>query len=292
MHVVSFYKFIEIDNPAAEVKRHKKFCESLDLLGRIYIAENGINAQFSATPSDARAYIEFCEATNAKIQEYPEHAFPRLTIKNRPLVALNLDNKNGATHVSPAKWRQLLESGEAHILDVRNDYEWEIGHFKNSEKPKAKTFYDFPKVAEELAATKDPETPIMMCCTGGIRCEVYSPILRKLGFKNIYQLDGGILKYGEEEGGKHWEGKLFVFDDRLAVTVNPDAKPTSKCHHCRESADSYHNCANMDCNELFISCPSCLENHQGCCQESCKSAPRVRPLSTKPFRRYHLIANA
>ena len=130
-----------------------------------------------------------------------------------------------------------------------------------------------------------------MYCTGGIRCEVYSALLKKEGFEEVYQLEGGIIQYGLDEGTHHWKGKLFVFDDRLAVPLCDDASEViSRCRHCQETSDLYFNCANMDCNELFIACPSCADKLQGCCSSPCQTAPRVRPYQKserpKPFRRW------
>jgi UPF0176 protein len=178
------------------------------------------------------------------------------------------------------------------ILDVRNDYEWKIGHFDGAEKPKLKTFREFPDYAKALKADHDPKkTKVMMYCTGGIRCELYSSLMKDEGFDAVFQLDGGVLNYIKEERGKHWKGKLFVFDDRLAVPVNEeDDEVIGKCHHCDASIDRVYNCANTRCNELFVCCSECLEKFQGCCQTSCTESPYLRPYQQgvhKPFRKLH-----
>lgn len=131
-----------------------------------------------------------------------------------------------------------------------------------------------------------------MYCTGGIRCELYSALLKEKGFEKVYQLNGGIINYGLEEGSKHWNGKLFVFDDRLSVPISEEEAPViGKCHHCDAPTETYINCANMDCNELFLCCPDCLKEHKGACQTTCENAPRTRPYQEhsahKPFRRSH-----
>ena len=193
-------------------------------------------------------------------------------------------------HVSPAAWKQMLEKKDEQtlVLDVRNDYEWKIGHFEGSELPKLETFRQFPEYARKLKTEHDPKaTRVFMCCTGGIRCEYFSAIMKKEGFENVYQLDGGIINYGLQEGDQHWEGKLFVFDERLGVPMG-SKPPISHCTHCDTSNDVYHNCANMDCNELFLCCPNCLKEHKGCCSKECEAAPRIRPYqeSGKPFRKW------
>jgi UPF0176 protein len=301
---LAYYLFVALENPWAEVEKHKSFFENKECTGRIYISEEGINGQMSASLADAEAYMVWLKADTRfakitfKCNQANEHIFPRITVKYRPqLVALDqkIDAKEGGEHVPPEKWKEMLESGEYFVLDVRNQYEWEIGHFEGAILPPLQSFREFPEYAEHLKQTVDPEnTKVMMYCTGGIRCELYSALLKKKGFRNVYQLEGGVINYGLREGNKHWKGKLFVFDDRLAVSIDGKAaEPISCCAHCKMRCDIYYNCANMDCNELFICCPSCLEVYLGCCSFGCKDAPRVRPLdsktSNKPFRRKHLI---
>jgi UPF0176 protein len=220
-----------------------------------------------------------------------------MTVKTRPqLVALDaaVDMSKAGTHVSAEKWKEMLENRDAGtlLLDVRNDYEWEVGHFEGAELPTLEQFREFPKYAQELKKRCDPQkTKVMMYCTGGIRAEVYSALLKEEGFAEVYQLQGGVIKYGQEAGSKHWKGKLFVFDDRLAVPISEKdpAEVISACIHCQTTSDLYFNCANMDCNELFIACLPCAEKTKGCCCPQCEAAPRVRTFQTtdrpKPFQR-------
>ena len=128
----------------------------------------------------------------------------------------------------------------------------------------------------------------MMYCTGGIRCELYSAIMKKEGFENVYQLHGGVINTVLQEGSDHWKGKLFVFDDRLTVPIGENGEPIAHCTQCQAPCDVYYNCANMDCNKLFICCLSCLKTHQGCCSASCKDTGRVRPYKEDaiPFRKF------
>jgi UPF0176 protein len=198
--------------------------------------------------------------------------------------------------LTPQEWRQTLEGEDPFLLiDVRNDYEWKIGRFEGAEQPPCTQFREFPAYTERLKEKHDPEqTKVLMYCTGGIRCEIYSAYLKQQGFKNVFQLDGGVIGYGKKEGNTHWEGKLFVFDDRLAVAPNEAnaEKLISVCHHCQKECADYYNCANMDCNELFLCCSCCAEEHQGCCCKECASAPRLRAYRKerghKPFRKKHL----
>jgi UPF0176 protein len=302
--VLAYYHLAKVDDPKAFVKEHKAFFATRDVRGRIYIAKEGINGTLSAPKEVVCEYLRWIWEKPGfldlefKIQEYHDHTFGRMQVKTRnELVALGFEvplDQRGE-HLSPKAWREMLEQEQDKVvLDVRNDYEWELGHFEGSEVPPCKTFKDFKAYSEELKARIDPEkTKVLMSCTGGIRCEFFSSLLKQQGIKNVYQLQGGIIKYGAEEKSKHWLGKLFVFDDRLAVPLSEEEAPTiGKCMHCGCEADRYYNCANMDCNELFLCCPKCLEAFQGCCQESCQKGCRVRPYkhASTPFRRWYNYA--
>lgn len=300
--VLAYYFFTRIEDPALEVLRHKEFFNSRDIKGRIYISHEGINGQMSASPEAAEEYMEWLKSDSRfssiefKIHTYPEHCFPRATVKFRKqLVAMDqtVDMSKIGTHLSGEEWKTMLDQKDSNtiVIDVRNDYEWQVGHFDGAELPTLEQFREFPTYAEKLRHSYDPKTTkVMMYCTGGIRCELYSSLLKEKGFKEVYQLEGGVIKYGLTAGSKHWRGKLFVFDDRLAVPISDEpAETISSCIHCGKSADLYFNCANMDCNELYIACLSCAEERKGCCCPTCETAPRVRPFISndrpKPYRR-------
>lgn len=302
-YALAYYIFTPIENPYREVKNHKRFFKDRDVSGRIYISEEGINGQMSGAQADAEAYMtwlsESFPGVKFKIHTTDENIFPRMTVKTRKqLVALDepVDLSKGGKHVSPKQWREMLESDEDYLLlDVRNDYEWQIGHFENAVLPPLTKFRDFPNFADQLKETKDPKkTKVMMYCTGGIRCELYSALLKERGFDEVYQLDGGVIAYGQQEGHKHWKGKLFVFDDRLAVSIDgQEVEPIAHCSYCKAPTDIQYNCANMDCNNLFVCCTACIEKQKGCCCSTCSNAPRLRPYDhtkgNKPFRKKHLI---
>ncbi len=306
--VLAYYYFTQLADPHLEVTRHLAFVRQHDIMCRIYISQNGINGQMSASSEAAKAYMQWLKEDPRfrdlvfKSHTYHEHVFPRATVKYRKqLVALDepADMALTGEHVSPEQWKKMIEERDEHtlLLDVRNDYEWEIGHFEGAELPTLENFREFPSYARELKEQCNPkETKVMMYCTGGIRCELYSALLKKEGFEQVYQLDGGVINYGLQEGNDHWRGKLFVFDDRLSVPISPEgqAEVISECQHCAAPTDVYYNCANMDCNELFLSCPECAEKMAGCCCEACQGAPRLRLHEKgehpKPFRRAHLLA--
>jgi len=302
--IIAFYCYAFIENPKREMKRQKRFLEDLDAKARIYVANNGINAQISLSKEDAPIYMEWLKSdpqfasVHFKIDPYHEHAFPRITVKYREqLVALDQmpDLKNGGEHISPEKWEKMLQERDENTLlvDVRNEYESKIGHFEGAECPPLKTFRQFPEYAEQLAKTKDPKkTKVMMYCTGGIRCETYSALLKEKGFEQVYQLEGGVIHYGHQMGNKRWKGKLFVFDDRLSAPISEDEHELiSTCSFCEKKSDAYYNCANMDCNELYLSCPDCAEKLMGCCSQECLKSERRRPFvkqeRPKPFRKWY-----
>ncbi|MCB1109429.1 MAG: rhodanese-related sulfurtransferase [Chlamydiia bacterium] len=298
--VLAFYTFQPIPEPHREVKRWKRFLENLDVMGRIYLNKDGVNAQMSLLGAEAEDFygwlLKDYPKTEVKVHRCQEHAFPKMTVKYREQLAAmdrEFDLSQGGEHVSSERWAQMIEERDEDtvILDVRNDYEWDVGHFEGAKRPELKTFREFPKLAEELAKVRDlKKTKVMMYCTGGIRCELYSCLMKEEGFENVYQLDGGIIKYGLEKGNKHWKGNLFVFDDRLVVPIAEEKNAViSQCSQCQEKVDTYYNCANMDCNALFISCLACAEKMKGCCSSSCIEAPRRRPFEVtenpKPFRK-------
>ncbi len=308
-HILAYYYFAPIEDAHLEVSLHQEFLKDKDIRCRVYISEEGINGQMSASEEASAAYQQWLKSNPAfkdvvfKIHRYPEHVFPRAVVKYRKqIVAIDekVDIAMTGEHLSPKKWKEMLEQRDDKtiVLDVRNDYEWVIGHFEGAELPRLETFRQFPQFARKLKEERDPkETKVMMYCTGGIRCELYSALMKQEGFENVYQLDGGVINYGLEEGHDKWQGKLFVFDDRLAVPIDGKTDEViSHCSHCGVLSDTYYNCANMDCNELFLSCPACAEKLKGCCKEECTHATRLRKFENKekpkPFRRAHLCATA
>lgn len=300
-YAVAYYKICNIENPHLEVKKHKNFFKDHDIKGRIYLSEQGINGQISTTVDGLAKYKEWMESQEIftgiqyKTHDLSEHIFDRMTVKYRKeLVAVDLpiDFSKVGKHISPAEWRKTLEEDDENLLviDVRNDYEGKVGHFEKAIIPPLKTFREFPDYVEKLKEKYDPKkTKVLMYCTGGIRCEFFSPLMKQAGYDDVNQLDGGVIDYGLKEGNKHWKGKLFVFDDRLVTPIsNDNAETISTCELCQKSCDRYINCANMDCNKLFIACEECINEHKGLCSAECEKG-RVRPFDhkayPKPFRR-------
>lgn len=300
--VLSYYSFFNIENPGFEVERHKLYCAGLDILGRIYIADNGINGQVSIHSSEITSYLGWLKnnwnitKNNCKMQGYSEHAFAKIQIKLRQqLVAIDkkINLKNRGKYLSPKQWVQALEERNKNtiLIDVRNNYESKVGHFRGAILPALDTFRKFPQYAKDLQEKYDPKTTkVLMYCTGGIRCEIFSSLLQEEGFKSVFQLEGGVIQYGNEVGNKYWEGNLFVFDDRLVVPISTTPNnPISQCGFCGALSDIYYNCANSKCNELFLACTSCAAHNLGCCGSSCKNSGKNRIFKDngrpKPFRK-------
>jgi UPF0176 protein len=289
-NVVLYYYFHPIDDITRFCLEHKQQCLSLGLLGRVYIAHEGINGTLAGTEENMERYKNYVwslpgfEKTEFKEARCDYVPFRKLVVKTRPeIVALKVAGpvdpaREPAPRLMPHEWRKVLESGEDYVLiDTRNNYEWEIGHFEGAVLPEVENFYDFPAWVDR--ARIDKQRKVLMYCTGGIRCEKFSIVMRNMGYTDVYQLHGGIINYAEKEGGAHYQGKCFVFDDRLAVPVNKEKQgPISRCAITGVPCDTYINCANPDCNKLFICSPGGIKNMEGCCGEPCRQSPRRRPL--------------
>lgn len=314
--LVTFYCFTKIDNPRAEVQRHKAFCQARDIRSRIYINEQGINAQLSGKGDDAVEYAKWVTSdprftgTRVSVYDSPEHGFPKLRLRYKAnLVQLNggtqhldlTEPDKRANHLSPDQWKAKLEEREAGagppvLLDVRNTYEWDAGRFRNAPRPPTECFREtveaFSAEGGQLDGV-DPDTPIMMYCTGGIRCDVYSAVLKKKGFNNLYTLQGGVQAYLDKYGNDLWDGHLFVFDSRLAMTPDRQpaalaAEPSLKCFCCGDmrAAAPHRNCPNLDCNRLFLVCKTCLEGQEGFCCSACAEAAYKRPALVAAGKHY------
>ncbi|KAJ4961029.1 hypothetical protein NE237_020939 [Protea cynaroides] len=342
--VVNFYHFVFIEDPEEEVANHLSFVQGLDIHGRVYINEQGINAQYSGPSKDSLAYLKWLKEdqrfSDILVQISPAlsgHAFPRLKLRYKPsLVQLEggishlplLDPSMRATPLTPSEWRQRLEttnnvkgtsssnlSRKFILLDVRNGYEWDIGHFLGAQRPDVDSFRStsFGQSKSEVTAV-DPLTTvdkaitdILMYCTGGIRCDVYSTILRQKGFQNLYTLKGGVSHYLQTEGPVEWVGNLFVFDSRLSLPPSgykPGAvakagshqlvsldSPFLRCYICglQLCEPRHRNCSNLDCNLLFLCCANCVKELRGCCSLDCTSAPRLRPILSghQRYKKWH-----
>lgn len=301
--VLLYYNFTPIEDVDRLLEEHRVFCRNRGIKGRIYLSEEGINGTAAGEREMMEAYKRYIwnipdlEQTEFKTDEADRIPFARLVVKRRPeIVSMKLDApldppSEGGRHLDPHEWRQVLESGEDYVLiDVRNTYETRIGHFEGAIRPQVDHFYEFPQWLEQAGIEKDRK--VLMYCTGGIRCEKFSALMKKKGYRDVNQLSGGILNYAKQEQGRHFRGKCFVFDDRLVVPVNEEQEePISHCEITGEPCDKYINCANMHCNRLFICSPEGARKMKGCCSEACMQSPYRRPFDIdsayKPFRKWY-----
>jgi UPF0176 protein len=285
--VLLYYRYVRIDNPVAYMKEHRALCEELELRGRIIIGEEGINGTVSGPVASARAYIATMQADprfaemEFKTDDADEHVFPKLSIKVRDeIVRLGLDdetdidpNRVSGERLSPAEFYQKMQEEEVVIIDGRNDYEAELGRFKNAICPSVENFREFPEWlrshADELRGKK-----ILTYCTGGIRCEKLSGLIKAEGFDEVYQLDGGIVKYSKDPviQGRDFDGLCYVFDERVGVEVNrtETRKVISHCRYCGTEEPHYGNCKWPECNEQIFVCPKCREERGLFCSGACR----------------------
>jgi len=280
---LSFYRYVRVEDPQDLMLRLRQAWEPWEVKGRTYIAQEGINAQVNV-PLQYRA--DFCEQVRSIFPEIPfkfaleegEEAFRKLKIKVRKkLVADGLpdgsfDVTNVGRHLDAESFHEALEQPGTLVVDLRNHYESEVGHFKNALLPEANTFRDaLPEVLEKLQGQEDSK--ILLYCTGGIRCEKASAYFRHKGFKDVNQLHGGIIDYAHQVSEKGLDscfvGKNFVFDQRLGERVTHDI--IAHCHQCGALDDTHTNCRFEGCNRLFLQCSNCLQDFDGCCSRECQS---------------------
>ncbi len=282
---LSFYAYAKIENPRQF--RNDLFIawNALDALGRTYVAKEGINAQMSIPAENIEAFRETLEPydfmKNIRLNvavEQDDHSFLKLTIKVRDKIVADglndetFDVTNIGVHLKAKEFNAILEDPDTIVVDFRNHYESEIGHFKGAITPDVETFREsLPIINEQLKDHKD-DKKLVMYCTGGIRCEKASAYFKHQGFKNVYQLEGGIINYAnqiKEEGlESKFIGKNFVFDHRLGERITDDI--VSQCHQCGRPCDNHTNCENEGCHLLFIQCDDCKAVMENCCSATCQ----------------------
>jgi UPF0176 protein len=285
--ILLFYKYTKIENPEKFLKEHRKLCEDLGLTGRIIIAEEGINSTVEGTIENTEKYVNTM-LTDSRFADVhfkrsigTGNAFPKLSIKVRPeIVSSYLEHTKidptveTGKYITPEELHEWINSDKKfYMVDMRNDYEHQVGYFKDSLLAPINNFRDLPKVLPILEPLKG-ET-IVTVCTGGVRCEKASAFLLDNGFNDVYQLYGGIVSYMEKYPNEDFLGKLYVFDGRITMGFNTDdAKHVivGKCSICNKSADTYRDCSNLHCRHKrhFVACDKCWEDTKGLCI-SCSS---------------------
>ena len=285
--VLLFYKYVEFSEPEKFREEHLQFCLDNDIKGRVFIAYEGINGTVSGKNENIKKYKDhlrsYPEFADIWFKEDPadEHAFYKTHVRIKKEIVHadfgKVDLRNTGKRLTPDELNKFYEENKDFvIIDTRNSYESEIGKFKNAITPKMNTFRDWPKVVEELKAYKDKT--VVTYCTGGIRCEKASAYLVEQGFKDVYQMNGGIVTYTKDNPDKYWEGSVFVFDERRIVEPNtkPELKHTGKCYYCGKPASWYINCHNQDCDKLIVTCPECKVENEYCCSDECRASNNKR----------------
>ena len=281
---ISFYKYHHITDPQNFRDELYLGLESLNVMGRIYIAPEGINAQISVSEANLDSFrnylfsISFLNQIrlNIAIQDDGKSFFKLKILVRKKIVADGLDDSSfdvtdSGVHVNAKEFNALANDPNTVIVDMRNHYESEVGRFKNAICPDVDTFRQELQVAEDLMKDQKDKN-LLMYCTGGIRCEKASAWMKHQGFKHVFQLDGGIIEYARQVKQQGLEnkfvGKNFVFDERLGERISDDI--IAVCHQCGKPCDDHTNCKNDGCHLLFIQCKECAEKYNNCCSNECK----------------------
>ena len=284
-----YYCYSTIEDAEQFAADHLKFCKALNLTGRIIVATEGLNGTVSGTAEACKTYMDTVHADTRfanidfKVDEVDAPSFVKMHVRFKDEIVhsglrdpnvINPQQKTGK-HLEPKDFLAMKDEENVVILDVRSNYEHSLGKFKNAITLDIDNFRDFPDMINSLAQYKDKK--VITYCTGGIKCEKASALLLHEGFNDVYQLHGGIIKYGKEAGGEDFDGKCYVFDNRLSVDVNSVNPVTiSTCYNCGKTTDKMINCANPECNEHFTQCDECGTAMEGCCSDDCKTHPRKR----------------
>ena len=286
--VLLFYLFTPLADPDAIHQWQRVLCENLGLRGRIIVSRHGINGTVGGPMADVKKYVKATKRylpfkdIDFKWSDGQGEDFPRLSVKVRPeLVAFGVPDEiavtsdgivNGGTHLSPSEVDELVaqRGSEVVFFDGRNAFEAAIGRFRGAVVPDVKTTHDFIQEIESGKYDDLKGRPIVTYCTGGIRCEILTVLMKNRGFDEVYQIEGGIVKYGDARGDDGlWEGSLFVFDERMTVNFSDRSTAISHCETCHVPTTSYVNCADLACRALILMCPACVSaGHNSECSPS------------------------
>lgn len=289
--IILYYKFTPLADPESVRLWQKALCEKLGVKGRILLSKHGINGTLGGDMSALKAYVKETKQllgfkdTVFKWSDGSGQDFPKLAVRVRDEIVtfgaadeIEVNQQGivgGGKHLKPKQVHELVEKygDEVVFFDGRNAYEAEVGRFKNAIVPDVDHTRDFATELSDAKYDAIKDKPVVTYCTGGIRCEVLSMMMKKRGFKDVYQIDGGIVKYGEtykDEG--LWEGSLYVFDDRMGLKFSDKAKDIGVCSHCQAKTSNYENCANKQCNRLVLICENCRSTKSKC-QKCLELAP-------------------
>ncbi|PAF20816.1 hypothetical protein CHH58_14470 [Terribacillus saccharophilus] len=286
--VLLYYNYVDIEDPEVFAQEHLKACKELGLKGRILVAKEGINGTCSGTIEQTQAYMDMMHAKPGfeemvfKIDEADEHAFKKMHVRARPeLVTLRLEDdidprEMTGNYLSPQEFYEAMQDENTVVLDARNDYEFDLGHFRGAIRPDIETFRDLPDWVRENKDILEGKR-VLTYCTGGIRCEKFSGWLVREGFEDVGQLHGGIATYGKdpEVQGKLWDGRMYVFDTRISVPINQTEHViVAKDYFDGQPCERYVNCADPSCNRQIICSEENEHKYLRGCSDSCRRSPR------------------
>jgi UPF0176 protein len=289
--ILLYYKFYPVSDPELMRLWQKTLCDGLNLKGRILVSPQGINGTVGGDVEDLKKYIKATKQFAGfkdilwKWSDGSRDNFPRMSVKvKKELVAFESSDEitvdehgvvGGGPHLKPEQVNEMVEKygDDVVFFDGRNKYEAAVGRFKNTVVPDTRTSRDFIPELESGKYDDLKNKKVITYCTGGVRCELLSAMMKKRGFKDVYQIDGGIVKYGEAYGDDElWEGNLYVFDGRMGMNFSDHAKVVGTCVHCGNLTSNYENCAEPSCNQLVLICEECKKHdnklyHSDACRE-------------------------
>ncbi len=294
--VLLYYCYAPIAEPETYALAHLEFCKNSGLKGRIIVAAEGINGTISGSPEACENYMQYMHqdprfaAIDFKIDDTEAHVFQKMHVRFKPeIVHLGVKEKTTidptrrtGKHLSPKEFLAMKDREDVVVVDMRSDYEYDLGKFKNAVTLGLENFRDLPAHLHKLEKYKDKK--ILTYCTGGIKCEKASALLLENGFEDVYQLHGGVVKYAQETGGVDFDGELYVFDGRIKIEVNKvNPAIISRCFACGTPSPRMVNCANPECNIHTTICEKCGIEYDGGCSTECKEHPRKRPYNEKGY---------
>ena len=269
--IILYYRYVAVPDPAAERDAQLRLCQEAGLKGRILIGDEGINGTVAGDAVAIQKYLDYMNAHELfagiqyKTDTTGEMPFPKLKIKVRPeIVTLGaeIDLANTATHLTPEQFNEMIKDPEVVLFDARNNYESAIGRFKGAVTPDIGLFSEFPGALGQYDELKTKK--VVAYCTGGIRCEKATSLMKQNGFTDVYQLDGGIIKYAQAFPEGAFEGECFVFDGRMSMAFNDTPAQLGHCVACDEATNRYYNCGVKTCNKLILVCDDCRQQTLAC----------------------------
>ncbi|MBZ5202983.1 rhodanese-related sulfurtransferase [Planomicrobium chinense] len=289
-NVLLYYLYTPIEDPETFAAEHLAACKEIGLKGRILVSQEGINGTCSGTIEQTEQYMEMVKSDPRfadivfKIDAADGHAFKKMHVRaKKEIVHLGLEedinpHELTGTYLEPAEFYKRMQDQDTIVLDARNDYEYDLGHFRGAVRPDVENFRDLPEWVRENREMFEGKK-ILTYCTGGIRCEKFSGWLKREGFEDVAQLHGGIATYGKdpEVKGQLWDGQMYVFDERIAVPVNQvEHVIVGKDHFTGEPCERYVNCANPECNKKILASEENEHKYMRSCSDECREHPRNR----------------